>query len=93
MEREKLAHQQLEEQTSRLAIEEAKRAELEAVQVKLQATIESQKRRDEKKEARKRQQKEPLQTAYLMSNNADGEGPYKAGKKKKKNLHPHPQSR
>ena len=72
-EREKLAQQQLEEET-------CKRRELEAVQLALQATIESQRKRDEKKEARKRQQKEPLQTAYLMSNNPDGKGPFKAGK-------------
>ena len=73
LERERVAQQQLEEETCR-------RLELETVQIHLQAAIESQKRRDEKKEARKKQQKEPLQTAYLMSNNANGDGPYKAGK-------------
>ena len=80
--------QQLEEQMTRLAIEEGKRREaeqkgaaLEAVQVKLQATIESQRKRDEKKEARKKQQKEPLETAYIMTNMPDdNQGPYKCGK-------------
>ena len=74
VEREKLAQQQLEESN-------AQRAELEAVQAKLQATIESQKKRDEKKEARKRQQKEPMETVYIMTNMAeDNRGPYKCGK-------------
>ena len=74
------AQEQLEEQTSKLAIEEAKRHELEAVQTQLQATIEAQKKREEKKEARKKQQKEPLETAYLMTNNADPQkGPLKSG--------------
>ena len=72
---------EMEEQTTRLAMEEAKRAELEAVQAKLQATIESQRKREEKKEARKKQQKEPLETAYLMTNMPDdNQGPYKCGK-------------
>ena len=74
MEEKRLAQQQLEEETS-------KRLELEAVQSKLQATIESQRKRDEKKEARKRQQKEPLETAYIMTNMPDDhQGPYKCGK-------------
>ena len=73
-EKEKLAQQQLEES-------DAKRAELETVQAKLQATIESQRKREEKKEARKRQQKEPLETAYIMTNMPDdNQGPYKCGK-------------
>ena len=76
----RIAQEQLEEQTSKLAIEEAKRQELEAVQTHLQATIEAQKRREDKKEARKKQQKEPLETAYLMTNNADPQrGPFKSG--------------
>ena len=40
---------------------------IRAIQSQLQASIDSQKKRDEKKEARKKQQKEPLHTAYLMS--------------------------
>ena len=73
-EREKRAQQQLEES-------DAKRAELEAVQVRLQATIESQRKREEKKEARKKQQKEPTETAYIMTNMPDdSHGPYKCGK-------------
>ena len=75
----KQAHKQLEEQTSKLAIEEAKRAELEVVQARLQSTIESQRKRDEKKEARKRQQKQPTESTYLISNNPGGEGPFKCG--------------
>ena len=75
------AQQQLEVHMSKLALEEAKRAQLEAVQCKLQATIDSQKRREEKKEARKKQQKEPLETAYIMTNMPDdNQGPYKCGK-------------
>ena len=74
------AQKQLEEQTSKLAIEETKRQELQDIHTQLQATIEAQKRREEKKEARKRQQKEPLETAYLMSNNPDPQqGPFKSG--------------
>lgn len=46
--------------------EKSKRLDLEAVQARLQATIESQKKREEKKEARKKQQKEPLETVYMM---------------------------
>ena len=70
----KLAQQQLEES-------DAKRQELEAIQVNLQATIESQRKREERKEARKRQQKEPMETAYIMTNMPDdNQGPYKIGK-------------
>ena len=79
------AQQQLEEQKAQaqLQLEEsnAKRQELEAVQAKLQATIESQRKREEKKEARKKQQKEPLETAYIMTNMPDDmQGPCKCGK-------------
>ena len=63
----------------RLTIGEGKLAELEAVQSKLQATIDSQEKREDKKEARKKQQKLPLETAYLMSNNPGGQGPFKCG--------------
>ena len=70
----RLAQQQLEES-------HAQRLELQAIQAKLQATIESQKKRDEKKEARKRQQKEPMETVYIMTNMPDdNQGPYKCGK-------------
>lgn len=80
-EEKRQAQQQLDEQMSKLAIEQAKRAKLEAVQLKLQATIESQRKGDEKKEARKRQQKEPMETAYSMTNMPDDlQGPYKCGK-------------
>ena len=72
-EREKEAHQQLEEAN-------AKRAELEAVQSTLQATIESHRMRDEKKKARKAQQKEPLEKTYILSNSPGGVGPFKLGK-------------
>jgi hypothetical protein len=72
------AQEELEKQTSKLAIEESRRLEL--VVTRLQATIDTQKRREEKKEARKRQQKEPLETAYLMTNMPDdNQGPYKSG--------------
>ncbi len=71
----------------RLAIGEGKLAELEAVQSKLQATIESQRRREEKKEARKKQQKQPLETVYLISNSPSGQGPFKCGMTEKEAKH------
>ena len=71
---------EMEEQVAQLAIKDDKLEELEAVQTRLHATLETERARQAKKEMRKAQQKTPLEKNYLLSNSPGGTGPYKLGK-------------
>ena len=71
---------EMEKKMSQLAIKDEKLEELEAVQTRLHATLEAQAARQAKKDARKAQQKTPLEKNYLTSNSPGSTGPFKLGK-------------